>query len=105
MHGICEYILFVAVLDHAAEIHYADFVAYVFYDGQIVRNENIRYTVVFLQGFKQIYYLRLNRYVERRNGFVADDEFRFERKGAGDTYSLSLTARKLVRVSFVIMRL
>ena len=36
MHGICEYILFVAVLDHAAEIHYADFVAYVFYETEPV---------------------------------------------------------------------
>ena len=49
MHRVIEYILFRAVLHHAAEIHYADLVGNMFYDGKIVRNEYIGKIVVYLQ--------------------------------------------------------
>lgn len=105
MHRVIEYILFRAVLHHAAEIHYADLVGNMFYDGKIVRNEYIGKIVVYLQRFKQIDYLCLYRYVERGNRFVANNEFRIQRERARDTYTLALTAGKFVRVALVIMRL
>ena len=55
--------------------------------------------------FEHIDNLRLDRYVERRNGFVANDQLGFECKSTCYTNTLSLSARKFVRISFEIMRL
>ena len=57
----------------AAEVHDGDAVADVFDDRQVVRDEQIREIKLLLQVFEQVDDSRLNRYVERGDGLVADD--------------------------------
>ena len=60
MQRIIENFVLVAEFYHRAEIHYADFVGYVFDYGQIVRNEEISELSFLLSFFTQVDYLRLN---------------------------------------------
>ena len=102
---IVENTFFRAVFYHIPKIHNPYFVGNMLDDGQIVRNEYVRKPKFLFQFFKHINDLRLNRYVECGNGFVANDEIGFQRKRAGYTDTLSLPARKFVRVTIEIMRL
>ena len=63
-------------LYHIAQIHHADTVADVLDNAQVMRNEQIGQVFLLLQIQKQVDHLRLNRNVQRRNGLVANDEFR-----------------------------
>jgi hypothetical protein len=58
------------------EIHHGDAVADVSHDREIVGDEQIAEPELLLQVHQQIEDLRLNRHVERRDRFVADDELR-----------------------------
>jgi hypothetical protein len=60
--------------------------------GQPMRDEKVSQSEPQLKVFEQIHDLRLNRYVEGRDRFIANDEFRIERKRAGYTNALSLPA-------------
>ena len=71
-----------------------------FHHGQIVRDEQIAEMKLPLQIQQQVEHLALNRNIERRNGFVGDNEIRIDCECACDADALSLTTRKLVRVSF-----
>src|SRR5215471_11631856 len=86
-------------LDDAAEIHHRDACADVLDDRQIVRDEEIGQPELLLQVFQQIDDLRLDRYVERRDGLVAHDQLRRYGEGARDADALPLPARKFVRVT------
>src|SRR5262249_52266155 len=79
-------------LDNAAKIHHGNAVGDMLYDGQVVRNENVRQSELILQIAKQIEDLRTDRYVKRGHRLVANDEFRFDGKRAGDRDALSLAA-------------
>ena len=52
-----------------------------------------------LQLQQQLHDLRLNRDVQRRHGFVGDDERRVERQRARDADALPLAAAELVRIA------
>ena len=54
---------------------------------------------VRLRAAFKIEHLRLDRYVERGNRFVADDELRLDRERACDADPCPLTAGELVRVA------
>ena len=103
VHGVFEYFFFSAEFDHRAEVHYAYFIRNKPYYGQIVRNEQVSKSPFLLQLFKQVDNLRLNGNVKRGNGLVADYEFGINRQRARYTDTLTLTARKFVRVSLVII--
>src|SRR3989304_1100823 len=64
---------------------------------QVVGNKQISQAQFLLQVFQQVDDLRLNRYIQRRNWFIADDKGGVEGQGAGNTYALALAAGKLVR--------
>ena len=49
--------------------------------------------------------LRLDRHVQRRDGFVADDELGFHRERARDADALALPAGELVRVAGDVLRI
>ena len=76
MHRILENILRRTVLHHTAQIHNPDIIGNMFNDGQVVRNKDIGQAHFLLQIAQKVDDLRLNRNVERRHGFVANDEFR-----------------------------
>ena len=85
--------------DEVAEIHNAYTVGNVSYDGQIVRNEEVRKVFTLFEFLQKVDYLRLNGHVESGNALVANAEFRLDRQGAGNAHPLPLTARKLVRIT------
>ena len=71
---------------------------------QVVRDEEISNTELFLQLFKHIDDLRLDGNVQRGYGFVADDEFGIYSQRSRDTDTLSLAAGELVDVSCRVLR-
>ena len=84
--------------DYFALVHDDDLVRHVLDHGEIVRDEHVRQLELVLQIEQQVEHGCLDRDVERRNGFVADDDFRPHREAARDRDALALTAGELVRV-------
>ena len=76
--------------DHDAVTERAD-------DLEVVRDEEIAQAPLVLELAQQVDDLGLHRQVERRGRLVEQDEFRFERDGAGDRDALALAAREFVR--------
>ena len=68
-------------------------------DRQIVSDEEIGDAEFLLQVLQQIDDLGLNRDVERRDRFVADDQFGLDGERAGDADALALAARERVWVA------
>ena len=62
-------------------------------------DEQQRQAQRFLELVKQVHHLRLNRYVQGRDGFVAHDELRLENKCSRNADALPLPARELVRIA------
>ena len=88
-----------SALDDAAEIHDRDAVADMLHHAEIVADEEIGQAEIALQLHEQIDDLRLDRDVERRDGFIADDELRLDRERPGNPDPLPLAARELVRIA------
>ena len=97
MQRVGEEGLLIRVFDDLAEIHDRDAVADVLYDGEIVRDKQIREVLFALQIHHQIDDLSLDRHVERRDRLVADDQLRVQGERPGDADALPLAAGKLVR--------
>ena len=89
--AVCE-------LDYLAEVHYRDALADMLDHAQVVGNEKISQAKLLLEILQEIYYLRLNRDVERRDGFIKDEKPWTDGKRPGNTDTLSLTAREFVGV-------
>ena len=98
-------LLGVTHLHYVSEVHNRDFIGDVFYNGKIVRNEDVGHTLLALKLFEKVDYLCLYRYVERGYGLIAYNELRLYRKSSRYADSLTLTARELVRISVVMVRL
>ena len=92
MQRVFEYFVRFAQLHDFAEIHDENLFRDVLDDGQVVRNEHISKPDLLLQIFQKIDDLRLNGYVQRGNGLVADDELGLYRQSARNADSLPLTA-------------
>ena len=63
-------------LDDLAQVHHGDPVGHVLHDRQVVRDEQVRELELLLQVVEEVQDLRLDRDVERRDGFVAHDQLR-----------------------------
>jgi hypothetical protein len=87
-----------------AEIHHEHVVRDVPDDAEIVRDEEIGEPQLGLKVGEQVEDLRLDRNVERRDGFVGDDELRRQHQRAGNRDALTLAAREHVRVAPVVLR-
>jgi len=86
-----------------AQVHHGDAVADILDYGQVVRHEEISQGEGLLQVVQQVEHLRLDRHVQRRDRFVADDQFRAQRQGAGDPDPLTLTAGECVWVAVHVL--
>src|SRR5438445_8306075 len=75
--------------DEPPEIHDTDAVRHLIDDREIMRDEQIGQTELALQILHQVEDLRLDRDVEGRSRFVADEEFRVRGKGARDRDALA----------------
>src|SRR4249919_280351 len=89
--------------DNHAKVHHRDPVRDMSDDSQVVRDEDVGEPVLVLEVVEQIDDLRLNRYVERRDGLVRDDQPRVQSERARDADSLPLPARELVRIAIEVI--
>jgi len=64
-----------------------------------VGDEQVGEAKLLLEVFQQVDHLRLDGDIQRGDGFIADNQRGVQRKGAGHTHPLPLTARKFVRVA------
>ena len=99
---ILEQFIGFSYFNHIAKVHNSDSIWNMFYNSQVVSDENIGQTEFFLQILHQIDNLSLNRDVESRNRFVSDNQSWISCKSTGNTYSLTLTARKFVRITICL---
>src|SRR5690606_15472749 len=97
MARLCEDARLGGDLDDLAQIHDGDAMGDEFNDAEVVRNREIGNAEIALQIAEEIEDLRLHRYVERRNGLVADDDIGVEGQSPGNADALALTTGKLVR--------
>ncbi len=65
---------------------------------QIMRNEKIGQVILVLQVHHQVDDLRLNRNIQRRDRFIADDQVGVQRQCPCDADALALAAGKFVRI-------
>jgi hypothetical protein len=68
-------------------------------DGEVVGNEHDRQVQPRLEFFEKCHDLRLDRDVERADRLVAHQKFRLQRKSAGDSHTLTLSAAQLSRIA------
>src|SRR6056297_2156673 len=88
-----------AVFDQLALVHDADIVGDEVDHAQVVRDEQVGQPELLLQVQQQVEDLGLDRDVERRDRFVADQELRVDGERAGNTDALALAAGEFVRVA------
>ena len=67
-------------------------------------NKDVGQTVVLLKLFKQVDYFCLNRNVQSRNRLVTDNNFWLKHNSASNTNTLALTARELMRVAVLELK-
>ena len=98
-----EELLRVCDLYDIALIDNADSVGDKSYDRKVVSDKQICDISFFLELLKKIEYLRTNGHVESRDRLVRDYKLGFHDHSSRKTYSLSLTARKLVGVTSKVL--
>ena len=84
-------------LDDLAQIHHRDAMADTLDDRDVVRDEQIGQAHVSLNVHHQIDDLRLDRDVERRYGFIGDQQLRRQRERPCDAQPLPLAAGEFMR--------
>jgi hypothetical protein len=73
-----------------------DLITDVFHDGEIVSDKKIGQAKFFLEIHQKIHDLSLDGNVQGTDGFVADDELRFDSESASNPDSLALTSAELM---------
>ncbi len=94
----------VALLDDLAAVHDNDVIGDVGDDAEIVRDEEHRHFVLFLELREELEDLLLNGHVEGRRRLVGDEELGAATDRHGDHDPLLLAARHLVRVRVDLLR-
>ena len=102
---MCEDILGRSGLHKAAKIHDTDRIGDVLYDGEVMRDEEIRQIPLLLQGLQQVDDLCLHGYVQRRYRLVADYKLRIQGQCTRDADTLTLSAGELMRVAILVIAL
>ena len=85
VNRIVEQCVFVPHLHNGAQIHNSQPVADIFYNREVMRDEQIGKAEFVLQIHHQVQYLCLDRDVQRRNRLVGNNKFRLHSKCPGDT--------------------
>ena len=91
------------VLHDPAEIHDDDAVGDVFDDGEVMRNEQIRETVIALQVDQQVDHLGLDRDIQRRDRLVGHHQLGAKHQCARDRDPLALSSGKHMRIAIVVL--
>ena len=74
-----------------------------FYDGEVMGDEQISQSHLLLQLLEHIYHLRLNGYIQCGDRLIADDELRIDCQCSRDADTLTLSAGELVRVTVCML--
>ena len=85
-----------AFFDELTVFKNGDLIADVFDDGEIVGNEEVGEVKFFLEVHQKVDDLGLNRHIECADGFVADDELRFDGESASNADTLALASAEFV---------
>ena len=96
--------VFSSKLHLVAQVHDHNSICNVADNREVVANKDVCQTVIFLQLFKQVNYLCLNRNVQCRNRLIADNNLWLKHNSARDTNTLTLTARELMRVAVLKLK-
>ena len=88
-----------AQLDHVAQVHHSNAIADVLNNRKVMRDEQIGQIEFFLQILQQIDDLRLNGDIQRRDRLVSHDQLGIGSQCTGKSDTLTLSARKLVRIA------
>ena len=99
MHGAAVELFLGGNLAHMAQEHYADAVRNKVDDRKIMPDEEIGQAILLLQVLEQVQHLALHRNIQCGDRFIADDQVRLQRNGAGNADALALAAAELVRVT------
>ena len=102
MPGPIEKLFRASVLHQLSNVHHHHAVTDVFDHTEIVRDEQIGEMEFALQILQKVEGLRLDRNIQRADGFITDDQLRVERQGARQTDPLALSAGKGMRVALHI---
>ena len=86
-----------------AEVHHRDPIRDMPNNGEIVRDKNMSNAELRPQVFEKVDHLRLQRDVGCRDWLVAHDQSRAQRKSSLNPDALSLAARKLGRVTVMLL--
>src|SRR5262245_47672115 len=105
MRGVRQQPARFAHLDDPSEMHHRDPTADVLDKPQVVGNEQKGQLQSHPQVEQQRDDLRLNRHVQRRHGFIGDDERRIQRQRSSNADTLALAAAELVGVAADVPRL
>ncbi|MCY1368918.1 hypothetical protein D9M69_559300 [compost metagenome] len=84
---------------HASQVHDSHTIRNVADDAEIVADEKIGQVQFRAQCFEQVQHLGLDRYIQRRDGFIANDDGRLERQGPRNADALPLAARELMGIT------
>ena len=99
MQRVLEELVLIREFDELSHIHHRDAVAEMPHDSEIVRDKQEREVVALLNVTKKVQDLRLDRDVERRDGFIADEKLRPQHERASDPDPLPLAAAEHMRVA------
>src|SRR3546814_3397736 len=80
-------------------VHHRQVVAHVGDDGEVVADQDVGQPPLLLQALQQVQHLRLHRNVERRGGFVQQQDARLQDQRPRDGDALALAAGELVWVA------
>jgi hypothetical protein len=82
-----------ASIDHLAGIHHGHRCA-ISHHAHVVRDQHQRHAAVFLQAAQQVENLRLDGDIQRRGGFVGNQQLGVAGNGHGDHHALAHAARQ-----------
>jgi hypothetical protein len=85
-------------LDDFALRHHADAIGDLAHDAEVMRDEQHRHAVLFLEPRQQFEDLRLHGHIQRRCRFVGDQELRLVGQRHRDHHALALPAGELMRI-------
>ena len=91
-----DHLLGGADLDDATEVHHADPIAHTGDHPQIVGDEEIGDVPLALEAGQEVQDVGLDRDIERRNDFIAQQQLGIDRQGPSDIDPLPLASRELV---------
>jgi hypothetical protein len=87
----------VAPLDDHAAVHDDDLLAQLAHNRKVMTDQDVRHAGGAADGGQQVEHLRLDRYVQRGDRFVEDDEPRLGGEHARDRHPLALSAGERTR--------